>query len=31
MLDIYKCGYTRIPVYESLRQNIIGILYAKVP
>ena len=29
MLDIYKCGYTRIPVYEGHRQNIVGILYVK--
>lgn len=29
MLDIYKSGYTRIPVYEGSRQKIIGILYVK--
>lgn len=29
MLTIYKSGYTRIPVYEGHRQNIIGILYTK--
>lgn len=29
MLAIYKSGFTRIPVYESSRQNIKGILYAK--
>ena len=29
MMDIYKSGYTRIPVYEREPQNIIGILYVK--
>ncbi|BDA50022.1 Metal transporter CNNM4 [Coccomyxa sp. Obi] len=29
MLAIYKSGFTRIPVYESSRQNIKGILYVK--
>ena len=29
MLEIYKSGYTRIPVYDKDPQNIIGILYTK--
>lgn len=29
MLDIYKSGFTRIPVYSRKRDNIIGVLYAK--
>ncbi|EIE23075.1 DUF21-domain-containing protein, partial [Coccomyxa subellipsoidea C-169] len=29
MLAIYKSGFTRIPVYESSRHNIKGILYVK--
>ena len=29
LLDIYKSGFTRIPVYEIDRQNIIGILFTK--
>lgn len=29
MLAIYKSGFTRIPVYEGDRNNIVGILYAK--
>jgi len=29
MLEIYKCGYTRIPVYEDYKQNVVGILYVK--
>uniref|UniRef100_A0A061QYX0 Metal transporter CNNM n=1 Tax=Tetraselmis sp. GSL018 TaxID=582737 RepID=A0A061QYX0_9CHLO len=29
MLQIYKSGYTRIPVYEGDRNNIIGLLYTK--
>jgi metal transporter CNNM len=29
MLAIYKSGFTRIPVYESSRHNIVGILYVK--
>ena len=29
MMDIYKSGYTRIPVYERDPQTIIGILYTK--
>ena len=29
ILDIYKSGYTRIPVYEKSRDNVVGILYAK--
>jgi CBS domain containing-hemolysin-like protein len=29
MLEIYKSGYTRIPVYDTQPQAIIGILYTK--
>ena len=29
MLEIYKNGYTRIPVYDGSKSNIIGILYTK--
>lgn len=29
MLEIYKSGYTRIPIYENDRQNVMGILYTK--
>ena len=29
MLQIYKSGYTRIPVYEGDRNNIVGLLYTK--
>lgn len=29
LIDIYKSGFTRIPVYEIDRQNIIGILFTK--
>ena len=29
MLEIYKSGYTRIPVYDTHPQAIIGILYTK--
>lgn len=29
MLEIYKSGYTRIPVYDKDPQNVIGILYTK--
>lgn len=29
MLDVYKSGYTRIPVYSGERENIVGVLYAK--
>ncbi|KAK9793438.1 hypothetical protein WJX73_001824 [Symbiochloris irregularis] len=29
MLAIYKSGFTRIPVYEGNRHNIVGILYVK--
>lgn len=29
MLAIYKSGFTRIPVYEGARANIVGILYVK--
>ena len=29
MLEVYKSGYTRIPVYEHSREHIKGILYVK--
>ena len=29
LMDIYKSGFTRIPVYEIDRQNNIGILFTK--
>jgi metal transporter CNNM len=29
MLEIYRSGYTRIPVFDAVPQNIIGILYTK--
>ncbi|WPT17810.1 Metal transporter CNNM2 [Picochlorum sp. SENEW3] len=29
MLDVYKSGYTRIPVFSGNRGNIVGVLYAK--
>lgn len=29
MLEVYKSGYTRIPVYSGERDNIVGVLYAK--
>ena len=29
MMQIYKSGYTRIPVFEGSRNNIMGILYVK--
>ena len=29
MLEIYKSGYTRIPVYENSREYIKGILFVK--
>mmetsp|Transcript_31402 Transcript_31402/g.89121 ORF Transcript_31402/g.89121 Transcript_31402/m.89121 type:complete len:704 (-) Transcript_31402:21-2132(-) len=29
MLQIYKSGYTRIPVYDGVRNHIIGLLYTK--
>lgn len=27
--DIYSKGYSRIPIYENVRDNIIGILHAR--
>lgn len=30
MFSIYKSGFTRIPVYETYRQNVVGILFVKV-
>eukprot|EP00227_Mantoniella_beaufortii_P011748 CAMPEP_0197579642 /NCGR_PEP_ID=MMETSP1326-20131121/3606_1 /TAXON_ID=1155430 /ORGANISM="Genus nov. species nov., Strain RCC2288" /LENGTH=829 /DNA_ID=CAMNT_0043143169 /DNA_START=215 /DNA_END=2704 /DNA_ORIENTATION=- len=29
LMDIYKSGFTRIPIYEIDRQNIVGILFTK--
>jgi metal transporter CNNM len=29
MLQIYRMGFTRIPVYQEVRENIVGILYTK--
>ena len=29
MLEVYRSGYTRIPVYRGMRTNIVGVLYAK--
>ena len=29
MVDIYKSGFTRVPVYDTHRGNIIGILFVK--
>lgn len=29
MLEVYRSGYTRIPVYRGVRTNIVGVLYAK--
>ena len=29
MMEIYRSGYTRIPVFDGKRSNIIGILYSK--
>ena len=29
MLEVYKSGFTRIPVYEHSREYIKGILYVK--
>jgi len=28
-LEVYRSGYTRIPVYSGERENIVGVLYAK--
>jgi metal transporter CNNM len=29
LMDIYKSGFTRIPVYEEHRSNIVGVLFTK--
>ena len=29
LMDIYKSGFTRIPVYEDRRGNIVGVLFTK--
>lgn len=29
MLAIYKSGFTRVPVFEGSRQNIVAVMYAK--
>ena len=29
LLEIYSRGYSRIPVYENVRQNVTGVLMAK--
>ena len=29
LLEIYKTGYTRIPIYEKDRQCVLGLLYVK--
>ena len=29
MLEIYRSGYTRVPIFEGQKQNIVGILYTK--
>lgn len=29
LLEIYKSGYTRVPVYENKRQNVLGVLFTK--
>ena len=29
LMEIYKSGFTRIPVYEGTRSNIVGILFTK--
>lgn len=29
MLQIYRMGFTRIPVYQEIRERIVGILYTK--
>ena len=29
LMEIYKSGFTRIPIYEFDRQNIVGILFTK--
>jgi metal transporter CNNM len=30
MLEIYKSGFTRIPIYKTTRPNVVGILFVKV-
>ena len=29
LLEIFKTGYSRIPIYEGTRDNIIGVLLVK--
>lgn len=29
MLAIYKSGFTRVPIFEGDKQNIVNVLYAK--
>lgn len=29
MLNVYRSGFTRIPVYRGDRKNVVGVLYAK--
>jgi len=29
MLEIYKSGFTRIPIYKTTRPNVVGILFVK--
>ncbi|KAK9806553.1 hypothetical protein WJX73_000035 [Symbiochloris irregularis] len=29
MFQIYRSGYTRVPIFEGNKQNIVGILYTK--
>ena len=29
MLAVYKSGFTRVPVFEGDRQNIVAVMYAK--
>lgn len=29
MLNVYRSGFTRIPVFKGNRKNVVGVLYAK--